>query len=47
MFIMELTYKVPREEIDQFLTAHTDFPDKYLIYIYRNADYVRKEPATF
>jgi len=29
MFIIELTYKVPNEEIDQFLEAHRAFLDKH------------------
>ena len=29
MFIIELTYKVPNEEIDQFLAAHRAFLDKH------------------
>jgi len=29
MFIIELTYKVPNEEIDKFIPQHRDFLDKH------------------
>jgi uncharacterized protein YciI len=29
MFIVELTYKVPNEQLDQYLSAHRTFLDKY------------------
>jgi uncharacterized protein YciI len=45
MFIIELTYKVPNEEIDQFLAAHRDFLDKHFtagVFIASGAQVPRK-----
>jgi uncharacterized protein YciI len=45
MFIIELTYKVPNEEIDKFLVPHRAFLDKYYaagIFIASGAQVPRK-----
>jgi uncharacterized protein YciI len=45
MFIIELTYKVPNEEIDQFLAPHRDFLDKHFtagVFIASGAQVPRK-----
>ena len=45
MFIIELTYKVPNEEIDRSLTAHRDFLEKYFtagVFIASGAQVPRK-----